>query len=104
MDWVREILYRYGQEAALRTAEGERPIRAFLQPLAEKGEQVPGVATSIGWIDERLWLYLGREMVEPGDTVVWNGMAFQVRSSRPYFIGQTLTHWWAMLEWEREAV
>ena len=43
-----------------------------------------------------------REKIGPGDTVRWKDLAFQVRSSRPYYIGQTRSHWWAVLErrWE----
>ena len=87
-DWVREILERYGQRAVLEMAEGERDV---------------GTVTEMGWVDGRLWLYLGREEIRPGDTVRWNGMAFQARSSRPYMIGGTLSHWWASLERRREA-
>ena len=35
-DWVREILERYGQRAVLEMAEGERDVRAFLQPVRER--------------------------------------------------------------------
>ncbi len=103
MDWVREVLARYGQETVVRTAEGETTVRAFLQPVAEKREQVPGTMTAIGWIDERLWLYLGQAAVSEGDTVRWKDMSFRVRSGRPYYIGETMTHWWAALEREKEA-
>lgn len=102
-EWIREVLARYGQEAVIRTAEGDVPVRAFLQPVTERREQVPGAVTGIGWIDERLWLYLGQAEVAEGDTVLWNGVPFRVRSSRPYYIGETLTHWWAALEREKEA-
>lgn len=102
-NWVQDVLARYGQETVIRTAEGEASARAFLQPVAEKREQVPGAMTDIGRIDERLWLYLGQAAVSEGDTVQWNDMSFRVRSSRPYYIGETLTHWWAALEREKEA-
>lgn len=100
--WVQEALERYGQEAVLETAEGETAVKAFLQPVRERRETVPGTATEIGWVDGRLWLYLGREKIGAGDIVRWNGMEFQARSSRPYYIGGTLSHWWASLErrWE----
>lgn len=101
--WIREILERYGQRAALETAEGTRDVRAFLQPVQERRERVPGTVTEIGWVDGRLWLYLGREKVRPGDTVRWNGVKLQVRSSRPYYIGETLSHWQATLERKWEA-
>ena len=100
--WVREILERYGQTVTLETAEGETGARAFLQPVQERQEQLPTAATELGWVDGRLWLYLGQEPLAPGDTVHWNGMALRVRSSRPYYIGDALNHWWASLErrWE----
>ena len=84
--WVCGILRRYGQAAVLETPEGETAVQA----------------TEIGWVDQRLWIYLGREKIGPGDTVRWKDLAFQVRSSRPCYIGQTLSHWWAVLErrWE----
>lgn len=102
-EWIREVLALHGQEAVIRTAEGDVSVRAFLQPVTERREQAPGAVTGIGWIDERLWLYLGQAKVAEGDTVLWNGVPFRVRSSRPYYIGETLTHWWAALEREKEA-
>ena len=83
--WTEEILSRHGQTVTLETKEGRRTVQAFLQPVRE-----------------RLWLYLGREEIGPGDAVEWNGMALQVRSSRPCYIGGTLSHWRASLErrWE----
>lgn len=103
MDWIQDILARYGQKAVVRTADGETPALAFIQPMAERREEVPDTVTGIGWTDGRLWLYLGQAAVSEGDTVIWNDLSFRVRSGRPYYIGETLTHWWAALEREREA-
>ncbi len=64
---MREVLECCGQQAILRTAAGEAEALVFLQPLAERKEGLPGAATSIGWVDQRLWLYLGRERVDPGE-------------------------------------
>ena len=84
--WVEEILRRYGQEAEVVRREGETErVRAFLQPIRERDEAVPETA-AIGWLDGRLWLYLGRA----------------VRSGRPHYIGQALCHWRAVLERARE--
>ena len=102
-DWVRQALERYGQEIALRRGETETTLRAFLQPLTEQGERTPDTATALGWIDGRRWLYLGQESLEIGDVLVWGDMVFRVRSCRPYYIGQALSHYWAALEKEREA-
>lgn len=103
VDWFQDIMRRYGQAVTVETPTGDVSTRAFLQPVTQRGEQVPDAVTGIGWIDGRLWLYLGDTVVGPRDTVVWNGKRFRVRSSRPYYIGETLTHWWASLE-ERRAV
>ena len=102
-DWVRQVLDRYGQPITLRRGETETVIRAFLQPVTERGERAPDTATALGWIDGRQWLYLGQEPLETGDTLLWRDMAFRVRSCRPYYIGQELSHYWAALEKEREA-
>ena len=102
-DWVRVILNRHGQTVTACRAESEETVRAFLQPVTEKKEQVPDTMTGLGYVDERLWLYLGQKEVQPEDRVVWNDMEFQVRSSRPYYIGETLMYWWAALEAAKEA-
>lgn len=77
--------------------------RAFLQPVASKSEQMPEDMTGLGAIDGRLWLYLGQTGVEAGDRMTWNGTEFSVRSSRPYYAGDTLLYWWAALERANEA-
>ena len=102
-DWIRETLERYGQAVTVQMTDEQMLTRAFLQPLTEKGERVPDAVTGIGWIDGRLCLYLGETPVGPSDRVLWNGMTFRVRSSRPYYIGETPAYWWASLETEREA-
>jgi len=77
-------------------------VRAFLQPVRERDESVPET-TAVGWLDGRLWLYLGKAAVRAGDTVLWNGRRFRVRSGRPHYIGTELSHWRAVLERAREA-
>ena len=99
--WVDEVLRRYGQEAAVEREEGLELVRAFLQPVAEREEHIPE-AEAIGWLDGRRWLYLGKAAVEAGDTLVWNGQRFHVRSGRPHYIGSRLSHWRAVLERTRE--
>ena len=101
--WVREILERYGQEAVLEGPEGEETIRAFLQPLPEKGETERTAVTGLGSVDGRLWQYLGQRAVRPGEVIRWEGCAFRVRSSRPWYLGDTLVYWWASLERAKEA-
>ena len=65
-DWVRQVLERYGQDVTVDTADGERTVRAFLQPMTERDERARSDVTSIGWVDGRLWLYLGQTALEEG--------------------------------------
>ena len=100
--WVEEILARYGQEVTVEHGGTAETVRAFLQPVTERDEAVPEM-TAVGWLDGRLWLYLGRAAVEAGDVVCWDGRRFRARSGRPHHIGGTLCHWRAVLERAREA-
>lgn len=101
--WMQSILEQYGQAVTLCTAEGEESGRAFLQPVTERSEKVPSGMTGLGWTDARKWLYLGLAKVESGDTVLWGEHVFRVKSSRAYYIGEELNHWWALLEQAKEA-
>lgn len=96
-------LARYGQTVTLRRQDGERSVRAFIQPQVSREETVPGTQTTIGWVDDRLWRYIGTAEVQSGDVIVWRETAFRVRSSRAYCLGDTVHHWQAALEREREA-
>lgn len=102
-DWIQEILTRHGQMVTIRMTDGDAATRAFIQPVTERREQVPDEMTGLGSIDGRLWLYLGRSAVETTDRILWNGMEFRVRSSRPYYMGETMLYWWASLERAKEA-
>lgn len=98
---VEEILAKYGQEVTVERGGTAKTVRAFLQPLTQRDEAVPEM-TAIGWLDGRLWRYLGRAAVEAGDVVTWNGQRFRARSGRPHYIGDRLCHWRAVLERARE--
>lgn len=102
-DWVRDVMERYGQMLQIETAEMTGQVRAFLQPLTENGERAPSAVTGLGWLDTRLWLYMGRQKLADGDGVVWGEVRLRVRSARPYAIGDEVLYWWALLETEKEA-
>lgn len=102
-DRVRQVLDRYGQELTLYREGTETVIRAFLQPVTERGETAPDTATALGWMDRRQWRYLGQTALETGDVLAWRDVTFRVRSCRPYYIGEALSHYWAVLEKKREA-
>ena len=102
-NWMWRTMEQYGQKVTVQAGEDTVSVRAFLQPVTERGEEVRETVTPIGWVDGRLWLYLGQMALEEADHVMWNGLTFRVRSCRPYYIGDRLSHYWAALELEREA-
>ena len=99
--WVRQAVERYGQLVTVRSGGSETTVRAFLQPVVEAGEGERTSYPSIGWLDGRQWQYLGLAALEAGDVLSWNGETFRVRSCRPYYIGDALSHYWAALEREK---
>lgn len=103
MNALAGLLTRYGQTVTLRSSGGTQTVRAFIRPEVSRGEAVPGVQTAIGWVDDRLWRYIGTAEVQPGDVIVWKETAYRVRSSRAYALGDAVHHWQASLEREREA-
>lgn len=100
--WIHEILSRHGQLVTIRRKSGDTETRAFIQPVTERKEREPDGVMELGMLDGRRWLYLGRNAVDPADRIFWNGMEFQVRSSRPYYMGETMLYWWASLERAKE--
>lgn len=103
MNDMQEALAKFGDRMTLKNQEGEKPIRAFVSPETTLEEVIPGEKTGIGWLDHRLWKYIGLEEVQPGDTIVWLRTAYRVRNSRAYYFNGELHHWWASLDEEREA-
>lgn len=71
-----EILEHYGQTVTLRSRDGEKSVRAFIQPAAARDETVPGEQTPIGWIDERLWRYTGWRRSSRGTPLFGGDEAF----------------------------
>ena len=80
-DWIGEILQRQGQKVTLRLAGGDAVAHAFLQPVTERNERGPAQMHELGGLDERLWLYLGKHAVREGDSILFEGQTFRVRSS-----------------------
>ena len=92
-------LARWGQTV---TVNGEA-VRAFLQPLEQREKAAPYDVEPLGAVDDRLWVYIGLRQVAPGDVIAWKGRRFTVRDSRPWYLGDRLSHWWAVLTAEKEA-
>lgn len=95
-EW-RAVLGRYGRTVRL-TAPGreETEVRAFMQPVLDRDEQMK--PSALGLRREERMLYLGPGDVEllPGESVVTDGAArYEVRSTRSVGDGH---HIWAILQ------
>jgi len=97
------ILARYGQEVTVMTDTNNLTVRAFLQPVTEQKKTLPFTVTSLGTVDDRLWIYLGRTALKFGDAVNCGASAYTVRNSAAIQIGDELSHYWAVLEKTGEA-
>ena len=99
------ILARYGQDAVLTDREtgGERRVRAFVQPVLKKREDLPAQATALGAVSRERWLYIGggSQSLRAGDGVACGGLRLVVQEARPGRWGDEVLYYWAVLRQER---
>ena len=100
------ILARYGQDAVLTDREtgGERRVRAFVQPVLKKREDLPAQATALGAVSRERWLYIGvgSQSLRAGDGVACGGLRLVVQEARSVPWGGGTLYWWALLRKEKE--
>lgn len=99
-----DILRRFGQPVRLLRDGLWSDSCAFLQPVRERKESLPGGMSELGWSDSRRWLYLGRDVLREDAVLEWNGLRFRSVSGRAVFFGKELCYWRAVLEPEREVL
>ena len=90
VETISALLDRYGQCVTLYRGgvEAGREVRGFL-----------------GLRREDRYLMLGEPDVPaaPGDRVVWRESGYEVRTAHPIYLGERLSHWWAVLApWGKE--
>ena len=97
-EWAA-VLARVGQEVTLTETGAETiSVRAFLQPILEKQPQLE--PSPLGARREERWLYLGppEQALTAGETaVLWDGRGFTVETARQVWVGNSPSHWWAVL-------
>lgn len=92
------ILAQYGQDVTLCTGAGERPVKAFFQPVTEKA---PGeTPTPLGLAPVGKWLYLGptEESLEDVEELRWEGRSFALLRHRGFPVGEETAYRWALAE------
>lgn len=94
------ILNRYGQDVRVYTkaAPEGAALRAFVQPMRERGTE-QSVPTPLGQVMQDRFLYLGppEAALDEECRVEVGGERFRVRAAHPVYVGQSLSHWWAVL-------
>lgn len=101
------LLGQYGQQVSLHRGEETVSVQAFLQPVRDQGtpQRLP---SPLGLRREDRFLYLGppQPALEggTGDWVEWAGRGYEVVSAHPVFVGETVSHLWALLRPRDEEV
>ncbi len=98
---VAGVMRRYGQAVEVGPAGEMASARAFLQPVIHhRKDDQQYLPTPLGRRPEEQYLYLGEpgRALEAGrDRVRWNGREFLITRAHPIYVGQSLSHWWALL-------
>lgn len=98
---VPALMRRYGQRVEILGDGESRQVRAFLQPVRRKtSEEEQYLPTPLGLRREDRWLYLGEgeAALSPlTNRVKWNGKTFDIQTAQPIYVGDRLSHWWALL-------
>lgn len=100
---LERILARRGADITVRSGGAERAEKAFLQPIRDRSKAVPYEVTTLGSVDDRLWICMTRAALADGDTVAFSGQRFTVRSCVPVYAGDETAYHWAVLENAGEA-
>lgn len=101
---LERLLEKYGQRVDIHYG-GETvgmETRAFVQPVQERGEgRVDRLPTPLGLVRKERLTYLGAAAVGPEDMrggyVEYRGRRYDARGAQPVYVGEKLSHWWAML-------
>ena len=97
------IWAQFAQSAVICHAGNSTEGKVFLQLLPERGDLAPYEVTSLGTVDDRLWLCLSRTELEEGNTLTAAEVTYRVHSCAPVFFGGEVCHWRAILKKERVA-
>ena len=101
------LLSRYGQSVTLTPRASGQPIalRAFLQPILTKQEDLPIAPSPLGAVSSERWLYLGSgsQPLAPGDQVDTEGLALVIQAARTVVWQDQPFYQRAMLRKRKEA-
>lgn len=97
---------RFGCEVAVEHGGEKRETRGFVQPITTESGGEPFSVGPLGASDGRCWRYLGCAdvRVAQGDRLRCGGKRYRVRRAEGVRFGETVTHYWAVLDREEDAL
>lgn len=97
---------RYGREVTVEHGESTEVTSAFVQPITVESGGEPFSVGALGASDKRCWRYLGCAdvRVEQGDRLRCGEKRYRVRRAESVKLGEAVTHYWAVLDREEDAV
>lgn len=106
---LANLLERYGQTVDLHPGgqKGTLTVKAFLQPVLEKN-RTQYLTTAVGARRQDRFLYLGTPEIPlssgDGSWVDWDGRRYEIESAQAIYVGESISHWWAVLRPGEEEV
>lgn len=98
---IDKILAQYGSEMLLAQADGERTVRAFLQPVTASSREVVRKAVGhLGELPGGRWVYIGPAdaPLREEDRIVLRGERFRVRQAELLVVAEEALYVWALLQ------
>ena len=101
---LSEAFARYGMSVSVLHGGETAETKAFLQLVKRENGEEPFSVTALGAVDEQCWRYLGPEDVEiaMGDFVQCGEWRYVVRAAGPFYVGEVIAYYWAMLHPKEE--
>ncbi len=101
---LSEAFVRYGMSVAVAHGEKKTQTKAFLQPVKRENGEEPFSVTPLGAVSDECWRYLGPAEVEiaMGDLVQSGAREYVVRAAAPFYAGEEIVYYWAMLHPKEE--
>ena len=101
---LSEMFARYGMSVSVLHGGETAETKAFLQLVKRENGEEPFAATALGAVDEQCWRYLGPAdvTVALGDEVQCGEKRYVVRAAGPFYAGEGIVYYWAMLHPKEE--
>lgn len=101
---LSEAFERYGMTAVVTHGEETAETKAFVQPIKRESGGEPFSVAPLGAVSEQCWRYLGPANVEiaMGDFVQYGEKRYVVRAAGPFYVGEEIAYYWAMLHPKEE--